>query len=230
MEELVDIDLFCPQHRVKHVANRLAISVSSLTGLLRHLGFNVGQGKDSVLAQEHIRALANYYKTSFRKTAEKAKIKVRDEETDAFSYLKLFFNVLKVPSSGVLDLSDFESWEFDDEKIEEVFYRIIYSVRVRAGNGSKLFMSVIHRLISLTVTAKLDFRSILLSKISPTLFFRYQGEEEPDANADQYFGFSVVKYFFTLKAFVTKLIISAKSIFSYEKNTFETMYPGVQFI
>jgi hypothetical protein len=190
--------------RVKHVANRMLISTNSLVLLLRGLGFKIEHKCNFELNQEHIHALVQNYTHGIHYISNKAKARIEKGRIAPEAYINLFYFFLKDQSPEGIKLSNSANWELDNAKMEDFFYRLIFSPRTRTDKGSKFFNKVIRYMQACLAVPLLDFKFLLLSKISPTLFFNYPSDDDHHVAATILSGFSVSKILFMLEAFVNQ--------------------------
>ncbi|WP_448700868.1 hypothetical protein ACFGVR_02270 [Mucilaginibacter sp. AW1-3] len=216
--------------RAKQVANRMVITTSSLINLLRGLGFTVEQKGNFELNHEHLHALAQNYIRGIHQISLKTKRRIAKGRLHEQDYLRIFYFFLKDHSPEYLSLSNSEQWELDHEKMESFFYRLIFSPRTRTDKGSKFFNKIIRYMQARLAAPLLDIKSLLLSKISPTLFFNYPNEEDHHVSAGYQSGFSVAKICFTLEALVNQFNTYKRNVRHEKNNTFNTENTRMQFV
>jgi hypothetical protein len=216
--------------RVKHVANRMLISTNSLVLLLERLGFNIEHKGNFELSQEHLNAFVQNYIRGVHHISSKTKTRIKKGKMAPQAYINLFYFFLKDQSPEGISLPNAANWELDNAKIEDFCYRLIFSPRTRTDKGSKFFNKVIRYVQARLLVPSLDFKLLLLSIISPMLFFNYPSDEDHHVPADQRSGFSVVNIFFMLEAFVNQFNAYTRNLRDEKNSSFNTENTRMQLV
>jgi hypothetical protein len=216
--------------RAKQVSNRMGMTTSSLVNLLRGLGFNLAHKGNFELTHDHLQAFVQNYVRGLYYISNKTKARIAKGKLTKHDYLRLFYPFLKDQSPESLQLSNSEQWELDQVKMEEFVYRVIFSPRNHSTKDRKFLTRIIRYIQARLLAPALDFKLLLLSKISPTLFFNYPSDEDHHVSAGYQFGFSVAKVCFTVKALVNQFNTYKRNVRHDKNNTFNTENTTMQFV
>ncbi|HWD88723.1 MAG TPA: hypothetical protein VG367_11395 [Mucilaginibacter sp.] len=202
---------FYPNIRIKHLANRLTMSVKTLRNLIRNEGIEIKSGSDVTLSHEHIAAVFQAYKKAVNRAFEKEKLRMLKGKDNQLSSFSSFYYASADGSLIQATHEQFYDLELEEKLIESVFFELICSIKIRKDQGSKLFKSIIRFLSRLRKTLLFNFKVLLHTIIPPRLFFIYVDEEENNSVwTNVSYGFIAVISNSNNEAFMKRVTIHSK--------------------